>query len=157
MGQEMDGERPVGNESCFTFTKAFSFSPDHRDSLEKMLEIYWENKNYKPGTSDFLIRKHIITSLLGPLWKIHEVVLERTGLLCQTETVNTQLQNWNGLGFSKGLLTPNSLFMKENVYHPKSGISKGLATGKSFFTISSKLFSKALCLKIRAFTEKKKI
>lgn len=44
--------------------------------------------------------------------------------------------------------------MKENVYHPKSGISKGLATGKSLFTISSKLVSKVLCLKIRAFTEK---
>lgn len=40
MGQEMDGKRPVGNESRFTFTKAFSFSLDHRDSLKEMLEIY---------------------------------------------------------------------------------------------------------------------
>lgn len=91
---------------------------------------------------------------MGPLWKIHGVVVERTGQLCQTDTVNTQLQNLNGLGFSKALLTPNSPFMKENVYDPKSGISKGLTTGKSFFTISSKLVSKVLCLKIRAFTEK---
>lgn len=65
MGQEVDGKRPVWNESCFTFSKAFSFSPDHRDSLKEMLETYWGNKNYEAGTSDFLIKKHIITSLHG--------------------------------------------------------------------------------------------
>lgn len=35
------------SHSDITFTKAFSFSPDHRDSLKEMLEIYWGNKNTK--------------------------------------------------------------------------------------------------------------
>jgi len=28
-----------------------------------------------------------------PLWKIHEVILERTGPLCQAQRVNTHLRN----------------------------------------------------------------
>ena len=38
MGQEMGGRGPVRNKSCFSFTKAFSFSLDHKVSLKEILE-----------------------------------------------------------------------------------------------------------------------
>lgn len=64
MGQDMGGRGPVRNESCFSFTKAFSFCPDHRVSLKKILKSTEEIEN-EAGTSDFLIKKHKITSLHG--------------------------------------------------------------------------------------------
>lgn len=93
MGQELGGRGPVQNESCFSFTKACSFCLDHRGTLKEIVESTEETEMMKQEHLTSSSRNIKSRSSVGLLWKIHEVMLERTGLLCQTQTVNTQLYN----------------------------------------------------------------
>lgn len=80
MGQEIGGRGPVQKESCFSFTTALSSSLDHSVSLKEILESTEEIEIIKQErlmSSSRSIKSH---PSVEPLWKIHEVLLQRRGL-----------------------------------------------------------------------------